>query len=158
MCVFMVSVCLTVRCLGFALDGAFSNFFHTSWLAVPPRPVAPSPPARKGLRGEPSAVERTQTWAGWRLQAVNLYGNETKCTHAHTRRPFALSQLCYCHCREQSALCLAVVQLDTAVESGCSSGSGAEDRTELCGPTRGHYCCCTTCVPHSSHSIRGENH
>lgn len=138
-----------------------SNFPHILVGCATPVPLLPLPACRRC-----KAVWCGQTLRGgtadpgWRrLQAVNLCGNETMCTHTATVCTPSAHNSAYL-CREQSAQCLLVAQLDTAVEPSCSSSPRTgQDRTELCGRARGYCCCCCTAsVPRSSHSMIGPAH
>ncbi len=133
---------------------------HPGWLCHPlPVPLLPLPACRRCKADWCGQTLRGGTAdPGWRrLQAVNLCGNETMCTHTATVCTPSAHNSAYL-CREQSAQCLLVAQLDTAVEPSCSSSPRTgQYRTELCGRARGYCCCCCcpACAPHSSHSMIG---
>lgn len=125
-----VYVCVQVLSLGFGRRRIF-KFLHTSWLAVPLRPAAPS--ARRVLR--------TLRWdavpAVGGLQAVRTFGEiKLPCVYKHTRRALGLTTTLRLQGTKRS------VSARSAAGLSCWSPNA---RTEPCGQNRDYWYCWSRC-------------
>lgn len=95
----------------------FSTHRGRGWLCHPVSAARCPPAAAVRPFGVERHSPRGKTDPGWwRIQAVNLCGNETMCTSLSAHNSAF-------PCRKQSAQCLLVAQLDTAVEPSQYSSS-----------------------------------
>lgn len=110
-CTFLVFECVNVLArLGQRWLSAL-QIFHTSWLAC----ATPFRCCKAVWFGEKHSTEGRGIWAGRGYRPLTFVEMKL-CKHTETVCTPSASP-----CGEQSALCLLVAQLDTAVEPSCSS-------------------------------------